>query len=635
LSPLISNYLRQILLLVKRLSVVYLVYFLCRLLFFAANKGYFPSVTTLQFVEDCIFGMRFDSFSIVIANALFILLSLLPFQFFYNKGYQKLLLWIFMVCNTIFMAFNCVDIGYYPFIKKRTTSEIFNQMGGQTDVIKLLPRFLVDFWWIFLSFVLFVFLIKTLYRRFAVPTVETPEKKTASEWTFVVLIFLLSAGIAVLGVRGGFQRIPLDLVNAGSMTRPAEVPIVLNTPFSIIKSFNQKSLPDYDFYSASELVKVYSPLHHFKDSTFRKLNVVVLILESFSKEYTRLSGRKSVTPFLDSLMNEGLVCTNGFSNGTKSIEGIPAILSGLPSLMSNPFINSMYANNDQTSFAWLLGREGYTTAFFHGGINGTMNFDDWAALAGYGKYYGRNEYDNDKDFDNYWGIWDEPFLQFAGKRMDQMKEPFHTAIFSLSSHHPYFIPDKYKGKFPVTNLENSESIGYADHSVRMFFELVKKSPWYTNTLFVLVADHAGISEDPFYSNLVGNACIPIVFYRPGRALRGEHKRVFSQIDILPSVLQQLGYNKPFFAFGRSYLEERHGNDYFFNGSTHYLYGDSTVYFFDMPDIRQAYNYRRDSLLYDNITGRFPALDSLNLRRYHAFVQTYNHTLIHNAGRINN
>src|SRR5204863_5293077 len=95
-----------------------------------------------------------------------------------------------------------------------------------------------------------------------------PQKRTRGEWVLIALIFLFSAGLAVLGVRGGFQRVPIDLVNAGSMTRPGEVPLVLNTPFSIIKSFNQQSLPEYDFYPADELAKIYSPLHHFKDSSF-------------------------------------------------------------------------------------------------------------------------------------------------------------------------------------------------------------------------------------------------------------------------------------------------------------------------------------------------------------------------------
>lgn len=95
--------------------------------------------------------------------------------------------------------------------------------------------------------------------------------------------------------------------------------------------------------------------------------------------------------------------------------------------------------------------------------------------------------------------------------MSQFKEPFHSAIFTLSSHHPYFVPDKYKNKFPRVYLENSECIGYADYSLRQFFDSAKKTKWYNNTLFILTADHGSLSKNSFYNNPVGNLTIPILF----------------------------------------------------------------------------------------------------------------------------
>jgi phosphoglycerol transferase MdoB-like AlkP superfamily enzyme len=606
---------------------------LCRLVFFVANHSSFPGVSLGQFLADCFFGLRFDTFSIGVSNSLFILLSALPLRALQRNGYQVLLKIIYILSNTVFIAINCVDIAYYPFIKKRSTADLLEQMGGQSELFLLLPQFLRDFWWAFLFFAALVCLLLFLYGRVRWQLERPVTKTSAGARVLHWFIFLLVSSLTVLGVRGGLQRVPIDVVNAGSMTRPAEVPIVLNTPFTIIKSVSQKKLEEYSFIPAETISRIYNPVHQYPHVGLKKQNVVVLILESFSKEYTRLGKTKSVTPFLDSLMDHSLLFTNGFSNGTKSIEGIPAVLSSLPSLMADPFINSMYANNYQTSLAYLLGKEGYQTAFFHGGINGTMNFDDWAATAGYQQYFGKDEYGDERDFDQFWGIWDEPFLQYSVTKMDEFTQPFHTAIFTLSSHHPYFIPEKYKGKFPKTALENSESIGYADYSLRKFFDSAAKAPWYKNTLFVLVADHCGISEHPFYSRVVGNLSIPILFYTPGDGLKGTVIRAFSQVDILPSVLDLLEYNKPFFAFGESFREKNYGNDYYFSGSTHYLPGDSTVYCFNVPDIRVAFNYRRDSTLANNIAGKYPALDSLNLMRFRAFIQTYNHTLIHNSGRL--
>lgn len=629
----ISTYLQQLLILTKRLLICYLAYFLCRILFYFSNISYFHSAGFFDVLRDCFFGLRTDSFSIVISNSLFILASLLPLNSFWTKGYQALLKWFFFIGNTVFIAVNTIDIGYFPFVRKRSSADLLKQMGGQSDMLNLIPQFLKDFWWVLAFYLLIMVLVIYLYKR-----VDLPVKKNnyifsqPKQWLAIVLLFVLSAGMAVIAVRGGLQRVPITIVDAGAATNTEEVPIVLNTPFTIIKSMEEKSLIEYNFYPPAQLKSIYDPIHQYKDSLFKKQNVVVLILESFAKEYTKL-GRRSMTPFLDSLMDKSLTFTNAFSNGSKSIEGIPAILASLPSLMENPFINSLYSLNDQSSLANILKAEGYQTAFFHGGINGTMNFDAWASLAGYQAYYGKNEYNNDDDFDHFWGIWDEPFLKYSVEKMSGFKQPFHSAIFTLSSHHPYKIPEQYKNKFPKGDLENSESIGYADYALRKFFIEAKKTGWYKNTLFVLTADHGSLSENPFYSNVVGNQTIPILFFKPDNSLKGTHKEVFSQMDILPSVLNLLGYNKPFFSFGESYTSKKYGNDYFYASSTHYLFGDSMLFCFNVPKLNRTYQYTTDSSLNKYFIDKYRPLDSLMLTRFRAFIQTYNYSLIHNKGRL--
>lgn len=628
----IGAYLQQLLVLIKRLLICYGIYFLCRIVFYFSNISYFQGTGVLDLILDCFYGLRVDSFSIVVINSLFILLSILPFNFFWNSGYQKMLKWIFFITNPVFIGVNCIDIGYFPFIRKRSSADILKQMGGQSDLSKLIPQFLIDFWWIVLFFITLIVLLVVLYKRVNLTSDKKYSYKGLKQIVLAVFLFVFTTALAVLGVRGGLQRVPITIVDAGSVTSAEEVPIVLNTPFTIIKSMEEKTIEEFDFFPPAKLRSLYDPLHQYKDSVLKKQNVVVIILESFAKEYTKL-GRKSMTPFLDSLMDQSLTCTNAFSNGTKSIEGIPAILSGLPSLMEDPFINSGYAFNDQTSFAMLLGAEGYQTSFFHGGINGTMNFDSWAALAGYQNYFGKNEYNNNEDFDGFWGIWDEPFLQYTVKKMNTFKQPFHSAIFTLSSHHPYKIPEKYKGKFPKGDLENSESIAYADYALRQFFAAAKKTKWYNNTLFVLTADHGSLSEHPFYSNVVGNQSVPVLFFRPDNSLKAIYPRVFSQMDILPSTLQLLGYNKPFFSYGESFADKKYNKAYLYASSTHFVYTDSMLFCINLPKLSQTYNYRRDSILTHQLLSQYPQLDSNAFTHFKAFIQTYNRSLIHNKGRV--
>jgi phosphoglycerol transferase MdoB-like AlkP superfamily enzyme len=631
-NPVTRVYLSQVSVLLRRLSIAYLLYFITRLIFFVYNRSLFPGVGITDFIGDAWAGLRFDSFSIAASNSLFILLSLMPPRWFNHSWYQRMLKWLFVIVNAVFVSANVVDTGYFKFIHRRSTSDLFAQLSGQTDVLSLLPQIVGDFWQLVLGFVILVWLGAKLYSRTRLTAFSAADAITWRDRWACVLIFLFVAGVATLGLRGGFQRVPIDLVNAGAMTSANEVPIVLNSPFTIIKSFSHRTIEELTYFSDRDLDAIYSPHHQFPDAQFRKENIVVLILESFSKEYTKLGEHRDLTPFLDSLMDHSLVYSNGYSNGTKSIEGIPAILSSLPSLLEDPYINSMYANNRQTSFASLLKSKGYTSAFFHGGINGTMNFDDWAKQAGYDRYYGRNEYGNDRDFDGYWGIWDEPFLQFAAQNMSVMHQPFHTAIFTLSSHHPYFIPSQYSNQIKSGPLENSASIRYADISLRKFFETASKTNWYRNTLFILVADHCGISDSPFYSNPVGFLSIPILFFRPDNSLTGVNSHGFSQIDILPAAMRLTGYEKPFFAFGNGFRDTTTGFCPWYMSGIHHVFNDSLTFWYRNSEPIATYNYRRDSLLNHNIIGSHPAIEATAAAKYRAFLQSYHHALIHNAGQ---
>lgn len=158
---------------------------------------------------------------------------------------------------------------------------------------------------------------------------------------------------------------------------------------------------------------LYTPVHMPADSVqFRPLNVVVFILESFSKESSGFLNEeldngtyKGYMPFLDSLMAEGLTFKYSFSNGMKSIDGMPSVLSGIP-MFIEPFFLTPSSLNTVSSIGGELGKKGYYTAFFHGADNGSMGFEAFARTAGYTNYFGRTEYNEanpgNKDFDGHW-----------------------------------------------------------------------------------------------------------------------------------------------------------------------------------------------------------------------------------------
>ncbi|MBK7669695.1 MAG: LTA synthase family protein [Sphingobacteriaceae bacterium] len=448
--------------------------------------------------------------------------------------------------------------------------------GKQIDLIKLIPHFILDYWYLLLIYFVFLWALLKSYEIINTRQIPKLKKINIKNISIHFLILISFCSYVVLGIRGGFQKIPIVLLDAAKYTRPNFIPILLNTPFSILKSTELHELKTSNLIPKNLSEKYFSPIHEVKSGKFENLNVCVIILERFSKEFCGIGGRKSYTPFLDSLMEKSLVFTNAYSNGKSSIEGVPAILASLPSLMQDPYINSAYSNNTIQTLPNLLKAKGYHTSFFHGGTNGTMNFDSFAKIAGFDYYYGRTEYNNERDYDGQWGIWDDAFLAQMPKIVSQFKEPFFTSLFTLSSHNPYLVPYKFKGKFPKGNLEIIETIGYTDYSLKLFFNEAKKEKWFNNTLFVITSDHTAISNDKYYSNPIGQYSIPIVFYK-NNELIGTNGKTVQQIDILPTIMDYLNYDKPYYAFGESMFSARNKPIIYFTNPYYYLILDSTVY----------------------------------------------------------
>lgn len=603
-----------------------------RLLFFFLNKNKFVGITTTEFLGTLFHGLRFDLVSVLIINSLFIFFVALPVSFFQAKGFRTALRIIFLSTNLIALAINMIDVAYFPFVLKRSTYETFGFFFKMNDAGALLPLFLKEFWYLFIVFALFGVLINWLYKliehKFLFPIEK--ESNRLKPVLLKSFAFVIVTGLTVLGIRGGTQLIPLGIIDAGSVVKIQYSPIVLNTPFCLIKSGELFTLEEKKYMSDAEADAIVNPYkkYNYSPTDFKNKNVVVVILESFSKEFTKLGKRKSYTPFLDSLMNYGLVYTNAFANGKRSIEGIPAITASIPSFNID-YITTVYSNNKIMSLASTLKGKGYTSTFYHGGANGTMNFDGFCGTAGYDNYFGRNEYNEDKDYDGDWGIWDEPFLLRTAKELDKKQQPFLGTIFTLSSHHPFKIPERYTSRFPEGELPIQKCIAYTDYALQQFFNSIKKSKWFANTLFVFVADHTGPSTaDATNNNLCGIYKIPLFFYCPDNSLKGTDDVVAQQIDIMPTVLGMLKYNEPFFSFGTNLtdstqLKNRFAINYC-NGVYQYFDNDF-IQLFNGEKLVGLYYYREDTVLNYNAVNEVKRPDT----KVKAFIQTYNNHIIAN------
>lgn len=453
---------------------------------------------------------------------------------------------------------------------------------------------------------------------------------SGKKWGYYVLqtvTLLVAIPLVVFGMRGGMTAAtrPITISNANQYAdRPVDACLVLNTPFSLFRTLGKKAFITPQYMTDAEAEKVYTPLHVPADSVqFRPMNVVVLIVESFSKEFVGSFNRsldngtyKGYTPFLDSLLTKGLTFEYSYSNGRKSIDGMPSVLSSIPSFVE-PFFLTPASLNDVSSLARELKRKGYYSAFFHGAMNGSMGFQAFANSVGFDSYWGRTEYNEDsdfqgdKDFDGTWAIWDEEFLQFYCKRMSKFKQPFITSVFTATSHNPYALPERYKNVFPKGTHPIHECIGYTDNALRHFFATASRQPWFKNTLFVLTADHASMNEHPEYVTDLGAYKVPILFYAPGMPeLKGwDKEKIVEQIDIMPTVLGILGYDYPYVGFGQDALHTSSAEKFavnYINGSGIYqfLKGDYLIQF-DGEKVIHAYRFRTDVLMKDDVKDTMP------------------------------
>lgn len=528
----------------KKIFVLLFLYSLSRLFFLINNISSFKNFQLIEFLE----GVRFDISSIAYINIPLLLLLIIPVE--KKIFYKKIVSSVFYCTNIPFIILNNIDIEYFKFTQKRITYDFFEFIQLGNDFMNLAPLFLMDYWHITL------FTIFQIWFIFKINFFSKKNKYKFSLYNSAITLFLGSI-FFIVAARGGLQYKPIKPINAGEISKSDNSALILNTPFCIFHSLNSKSLSQFSYYDNEYLNDIYKPIILNSNQGINNQNIVILIMESFSKEFMSFNTNAiSYTPFIDSLMKHSLVFNNAFSNGLKSIEALPAITASIPTLMNNPFITSEFAQNKFMSIASLLNAEGYSTSFFHGGIKGTMGFNSFCIKAGYKSYIGMEEYNNKKDFDNSWGIYDEPFLKFTASKLKNTKKPFFTTIFTLSSHPPYTLPIEYIKNKKIDKLNIQETIKYTDYSLSKFFNRIKNENWFENTIFIITSDHTTpVSYDSKYNNLIGRYSIPLIIYKPDNSLKGENNNIIQQIDIMPTVLELLNYNKTYFAFGKSYSEK--------------------------------------------------------------------------------
>ncbi len=352
----------------------------------------------------------------------------------------------------------------------------------------------------------------------------------------------------------------LSPMSASLLVSAGYTGLYTNSPQVFLYSFHSgwtyvKPLHFYSDKDADQMVPVF--YGHKNSKAPNGKNIVLFILESFSFSYLdKNNPDKPSTPFFDSLINHSTFFSNAYANNTTSANGLCSILSGIPSLINQPFFSSAYASNPVNSIGLALKKNGYETSFFLGANDDHFGFKKGTKLLGIDNYYNGEAFSKSQH-DGTWGIYDEPFLQYFATQSAQIKQPFFSVLFTISSHFPFKVPDSLLNAFPTKhNYANERAVSYVDYAFRKFFEKVKNTAWFQNTIFIFTADHVSKENTRESATFNFNSYyhIPIFIFDPKNPIGREVPNLVQHTDIPSTIAVLTGISDTILSFGQPFFD---------------------------------------------------------------------------------
>lgn len=550
-------------------------------------------------------GFRVD-LAIILLLSIPYLLYWLTAGLFFPRFWSPLMAALLFLCGQLpALLVNWFDLGYFRHSRRRSGTEILELVQ---PALEFIPGIFRMYWWLILGGVLLLLLFSRSICRLL---------KTDGVSRWGALAWVLVGAVVMVWNRGAL--IPTKpLVNV----RPVLLPIVQNSMSTLLYSWQRGNQylarPEW---VKDEVPELYAELkkEYGNGRPMHKQNVVIIILESFIAEVLREgSVHKAETPFLDSLLNHSIVFSRAVSNSFQSNQGMVSIMGGFPSPPYAPFFNTPYSSNRFRGIGQLLKEEGYSSFFALGAGADHFGFNRFMNYIGIDNIITKEDYGRPEHEDGNWGVFDHYFLPWVTARIETYGQPFLGVMYNMSSHPPYIVPESWSGPGSDHPEEYQRSISYVDYALKQSFEVARQSSWFDSTYFVFVADH-GITYDKRYArNWTTLVSIPFFIYHPSFSESKDVQVLVQQWDMIPTMLDLLGYSKPFFSFGESAF--RKGEAAAFNMLDHSVRVYSTEYMAEMNladrKIEALYRYRQDSMLTQNLAGD-PRYDSL----LHYFQQT--------------
>jgi phosphoglycerol transferase MdoB-like AlkP superfamily enzyme len=457
------------------------------------------------------------------------------------------------------------------------------------------------------------------------------------KWYFRMAILPFFLGLLFLGARSSFAPRPANISTAYWSEKNKLVnELTLNSTYSVMMAVTRLKdekdpsavygnmtekeifsrvkhnleIPD-SLFESSDIPFLHKQIPEVNNSSPR--NVVIILEESLGAEYVGALGGLPLTPNLDRLSKEGLFFTDLYSTGTRTVRGIEAVVTGFLPTPGNSIVNLGLSRTGFFTAGELFRSAGYTTSFIYGGQS---NFDEMRSFFlgnGFEHVYDEPSFKN-YAFKGTWGVSDEDLVEKADEVFRaQGNKPFFSVILSTSNHAPFEFPDGRIELYEEPKNTVHNAMKYADFAIGRFFELAKKSDYYKNTIFLVVADHN--------TRVFGDEFVPVnKFHIPGLLIgpgipQTSYSKVASQVDLLPTILDFAGIKTENPMIGRNLMQVP-GNDpgrCFMQYGMNYAYmkGDSVIILRPYQKAREfLYNRQTLSLLPLDSASNEAARDAL-------------------------
>lgn len=508
----------------------------------------FPTI-----LESFLVGFRYDNVIInyIIAIPTLLLLTAFIIQKTKNWMFQFSKYWIFIFSSFCFLI-SAGDIPFFKYYNSRITIIILS--WAETPFLMFKAVF-TNFWFSF-YFLIGIVLVFAWYKCLSFITKKTINRnndyKLKTPLFQKIVLILLIPVILFFSIRGqlNLKYMPIGIKNAYYCDNSFLNQMGLNPAFTFINSFRDDKISLMDINQAYEIVSKELEINPNKNQNIKRnikfdtlpseKNVVLIIVESLSSERMGYYGNTSqLTPFLDSLAQKSLFFPNTYAAGIHTYNGIFSTLYALPALLGrNPMTNVSSSNQKFDGLPVELKKQGYKTIFFCPNNKDFDNLGSFLKLNGFDEIIDEATYPIEK-INNGWGVADD-FLFENGidvLRKKNYKEPFFATFLTVSTHTPYVIPKNIP--FTATGKTDKDQIyQYTDWSIQKFIDLASKQSWFSNTLFVIVADH-GQNFDPTYEMPLSYHQIPLMFYAPSFVEARIDHRFALQMDIFPTIMELL------------------------------------------------------------------------------------------------